>query len=112
MPGRIDTSTASFLARPKSAAELIGERSEPLRRRRIPALGVLAHFRGLLRVPDRFGAQTDATARRIDVEHDHLDVGADGKRSSDLRFLRNAGFPQWDETGAPGARNTNTPNFW
>ena len=44
---------SSLLPRLECAAELVGERSEPLRRRSILAFGVLAHFLGLLRVQDR-----------------------------------------------------------
>ena len=40
-----------LLPRLECAAELVGERSEPLRRRSILAFGVLAHFLGLVRVP-------------------------------------------------------------
>ena len=43
----------SILPRLECAAELVGERSEPLRRRGILAFGVLAHFLGLVRVQDR-----------------------------------------------------------
>src|SRR5262245_24761687 len=76
-----------LLPRLECPAELVGERSEPLRRRSIPAFGVLADFCSLLRVQDGLRAQTDPAARRVDLEHDDLDVAADGKRSSDIRLL-------------------------
>ena len=46
-------------------------------------------------------AETNAAARRVDLEDDDLDVGADGKRFRDVRFPGHAGLAQRDETGAP-----------
>ena len=54
------------------------------------------------RVLDRLDAEANAAAWRVlDLEDDDFDVGADGKRSGDIRFPGNAGLAQGDETGAP-----------
>src|SRR5439155_7608664 len=89
----------SLVARLECAAELISKRTEPVRRRSIPAFGILAHFLGLVRVQYRLDAETNAATRR--VEDDDLHVGADGKRAGDIRVPGNAGLAQWDETRAP-----------
>src|SRR5580765_4734422 len=95
------TADSSLLPRLECAAEFVGKRSEPLRRCGILALGVGAHFIGLVRVEDRLGAEANATAWRVvHFEDDDLDVGADGKRSRDVRFLDHAGLAHRNETGA------------
>lgn len=86
----------SLLPRLERAAELVGQRSEPPGRRSILAFGVLAQFLGLARVQDRFGAEANAAWRVFDLEDDHLDVGADGKRLRDIRFPGDAGLAQRD----------------
>ena len=49
---------------------------------------------------DRLRAQPDAAARRLDLEHDDLDVGADWKRLADIVFPGDAGLAHRDETGS------------
>ena len=90
----------SLLPPPKYTAELVAERSKPLRRRRIRAFGVLAKFLGLLRILNRFAAETNAAARRIHLENDDLDIGADGKRFHNVSFSGHACLAQGHEAGA------------
>src|SRR5439155_21347765 len=98
----IVTSTVLLLARLESAAELVGERAEPLRRRNIRALGILTHFVGLARVQDRFAAEANAPTGRVDLENDDLDVGTDWKRLRDVGFPGDAGLTQRHEACTPG----------
>ena len=49
---------------------------------------------------DRLDAETNAAARRVDLEDDDLDVGADGKCLRDVRFPGDAGLAQRNEAGA------------
>src|SRR6478752_3244842 len=96
---RMTKPLGSPLSRLECFPELIGQRAEPLRRRRIRARSVLAHFVGLLGVEDRLPTEPDAPARRIDLEDDDFDVAADGKRLRDVALPREAGFTQRHEPG-------------
>src|SRR5947207_6763582 len=92
--------SSSLLSRLERAAELVGQRTEPFRRRRVLAFGVLTHFILLFGVQDRLYAEANAAASRVNLEHRDLEVSADGKRLRDIRFPGDAGFAQRDQAGA------------
>ena len=81
-----------------------------LGRRRILAFRVLAHFAASRASSIALRAETDTAAGRVGFEDHDLDVGADGERAGDVSLPRHAGLAHRDETRAPGARNTKTPN--
>jgi hypothetical protein len=49
--------------------------------------------------------------RRIDFQHDDLDVCPDRKGPPESAFLRDAGFAQGDDTGMPGGQEDEHTEF-
>src|SRR5262249_10286507 len=99
----VSTPFESPVARLERAAQLVGERSEPVRGCPVRALAVLAHLVGLARILNRLGTEADASSGRIQLEDDDLDVGSDRKRFHDVAFLRDPGLAQRDETRPSGS---------
>ena len=89
---------ASLLPRLECAAELVGERSEPLRRRNVLAFGVLAHFLGLGTIA---GGWDDAVPRARAEPSGTSATPIRFFSRSMLRISKAAVIPDGDRLGPP-----------
>src|SRR5262245_46678999 len=79
-------------------AELVGQGPEARLLGTGLTLGVLADLGGFLCGADSFDAQPDAAPRRFDLEHDDVDLTADGQRLLDVLLGPDASLAQRNES--------------
>src|SRR5262245_8789157 len=98
------SSIGLFVPRAECVAQLVGERSKTVSRRRLSTFGVVSQLLSLLRISDSLGAETNPAACRINFEDDHFNLGAYGKCPDDICVLRDAGLAQRNEARASGRK--------